>query len=153
MKRFIPLAIFSIALAGCMPPPYQSSRSSGGSSGGGDDYLRKTSMELATTYAKATTEFLKTSNSKTAIAKTQELAKKSLKDPESAQFRDVKIQNYGDLKIICGEINAKNSYGGYVGFKRFMGSPTGGVSMEDLSGKYPEINASYNSGLYAACGR
>jgi hypothetical protein len=38
-----------------------------------------------------------------------------LKDPESAQFRDLK--QYGDL--ICGEVNAKNSYGGYVGFEPF----------------------------------
>lgn len=37
--------------------------------------------------------------------------KNSLKDPDSAQFQDV--------KGYCGEVNAKNSYGGYTGFKKF----------------------------------
>jgi hypothetical protein len=39
-----------------------------------------------------------------------------LKDPASAQFRgETRNQN-----ILCGEVNAKNSMGGYVGFKRFF---------------------------------
>ena len=38
--------------------------------------------------------------------------KNNLKDPESAQFQNV--------KGYCGEVNAKNSYGGYDGFKRFI---------------------------------
>lgn len=38
--------------------------------------------------------------------------KSSLKDPDSAQFQNV--------KGYCGEVNAKNSYGGYTGFKRFI---------------------------------
>ena len=38
----------------------------------------------------------------------------SLKDPGSAEFRN----QYG----ICGEVNAKNSFGGYTGFKRFIAS-------------------------------
>lgn len=35
-----------------------------------------------------------------------------LKDPESAQFRN----QYG----LCGEVNAKNAMGGYVGYRRFI---------------------------------
>ena len=35
-----------------------------------------------------------------------------LKDPDSAQFRN----QYG----LCGEVNAKNAYGGYTGYMRFM---------------------------------
>ncbi|WPP68960.1 hypothetical protein SOI81_11280 [Acinetobacter pittii] len=35
-----------------------------------------------------------------------------LKDPESAQFQNV--------KGVCGEVNSKNSYGGYTGFNRFI---------------------------------
>lgn len=40
-----------------------------------------------------------------------------LKDPESAQFKDVALTPGGAL---CGEVNARNSFGGYVGFKRFV---------------------------------
>lgn len=38
--------------------------------------------------------------------------KNSLKDPDSAQFQNV--------KGYCGEVNAKNGYGGYTGYKRFI---------------------------------
>lgn len=47
----------------------------------------------------------------------------SLKDQDSAKFRNIKFAS-GDAEgawIMCGEFNAKNSYGGYVGFNRFMG--------------------------------
>ncbi len=41
-----------------------------------------------------------------------------MKDPASAQFRNEKIVN----GLMCGEMNSKNSYGSYVGFKRFISS-------------------------------
>ena len=47
----------------------------------------------------------------------RDIVRHSLKDPTSAQFRNVrsgKLQN-----SVCGEVNAKNSYGGYVGFRKF----------------------------------
>lgn len=46
----------------------------------------------------------------------QRVAKESvtavLKDPDSAEFRN--------QRGFCGEVNSKNSFGGYVGFKRFI---------------------------------
>ena len=45
-----------------------------------------------------------------------------LKDPSSAQFRNVKYgKGVPGAWPMCGEFNAKNSYGGYVGFQRFSG--------------------------------
>lgn len=45
---------------------------------------------------------------------------RNLKDPSSVQFRDTTtIKNSKNEQSHCGEFNAKNSYGGYVGFKRF----------------------------------
>lgn len=48
----------------------------------------------------------------------------SLKDPGSANFRNIKIfqiEHVGGIDtLICGEVNAKNSYGGYEGFKIFV---------------------------------
>lgn len=43
--------------------------------------------------------------------------KSILKDPLSVQFRDIKVNSAGD---VCGQYNAKNSYGGYGGFEDFM---------------------------------
>lgn len=45
-----------------------------------------------------------------------EIVKKHLKDPDSAKFRNSYFSNNG---CFCGEFNAKNSSGGYVGFRRF----------------------------------
>lgn len=40
-----------------------------------------------------------------------------LKDPDSAQFRNLRI---GKGDIVCGEVNARNSYGGMTGFQPFF---------------------------------
>lgn len=40
-----------------------------------------------------------------------------LKDPASAQFRHV---FEGVAGFVCGEVNAKNAFGGYVGFRIFV---------------------------------
>lgn len=39
-----------------------------------------------------------------------------MKDPASVQFRSVKLHRVGEIRFVCGEVNAKNSYGGYVGY-------------------------------------
>jgi len=49
-----------------------------------------------------------------------------LKDPDSATFSGLygakRIDGEGPL-VVCGYVNAKNSYGGYVGKKRFFALP------------------------------
>lgn len=40
-----------------------------------------------------------------------------MKDPDAAQFNDVKV---GEEGSVCGMVNGKNSYGGYVGYKPFF---------------------------------
>ncbi|WES69663.1 hypothetical protein [Superficieibacter sp. HKU1] len=43
-----------------------------------------------------------------------------MKDPDSTTFRNLRgIINSQGVKYVCGEVNAKNSYGGYVGYKPF----------------------------------
>lgn len=39
-----------------------------------------------------------------------------LKDPESAKFENVVLSHV----LVCGQVNSKNSMGGYVGYKRFI---------------------------------
>lgn len=62
------------------------------------------------------------------------------KDPDSVLYRDVFISNR-TTPTLCGEINAKNSYGGYVGYKRFFYNRV--VSGVDRS-EIPENRASYS---------
>lgn len=45
----------------------------------------------------------------------KEVVSHDLRDPSSAQFRDIKIYP----SYVCGEINGKNGMGAYVGFRRF----------------------------------
>lgn len=42
--------------------------------------------------------------------------KRILKDPESARFTD----EFAKPDVVCGLVNGKNSYGGYVGARRYV---------------------------------
>lgn len=57
-------------------------------------------------------------------AEAMEAAKNGLKDPDSAKFRNLYevagMKDDSGNHAVCGEVNAKNSYGGYVGYRRFM---------------------------------
>lgn len=46
-------------------------------------------------------------------------AAKGMLDPGSAQFRNVRffLMSEGKPASMCAEVNAKNAYGGYVGFR------------------------------------
>jgi hypothetical protein len=54
------------------------------------------------------------------LAELQEMVAAQLKDPASAQFRGVELNSAGTAA--CGQVNAKNSFGGYVGFQEFVSS-------------------------------
>jgi len=47
--------------------------------------------------------------------------KELLKDPESAQFKNERVGK--SPALFCGEVNSKNSMGGYVGYKRYIVMP------------------------------
>lgn len=48
----------------------------------------------------------------------------TMKDPESVRFADLTSSSKDGTSIVCGWINAKNSYGGYVGFTPFIVTDT-----------------------------
>jgi RNA polymerase subunit RPABC4/transcription elongation factor Spt4 len=51
----------------------------------------------------------------------QNKIKQNAKDPDSVQFRNEKINNNTDVgAVACGQYNAKNSFGAYVGYKGFV---------------------------------
>lgn len=51
------------------------------------------------------------------VARVESEIRARMKDPDSTQFRP----GFADAKkkIVCGEVNAKNSYGGYTGFENY----------------------------------
>jgi len=42
-----------------------------------------------------------------------------LDDPASGNFRNDRVEGSGDTRIVCGEVNAKNRMGAYVGFRPY----------------------------------
>ncbi len=53
--------------------------------------------------------------------------KRRLKDPDSALFRNLYVSRKLGAPIVCGEVNAKTSFGGYLGFQRFLGASAAGI--------------------------
>lgn len=58
-----------------------------------------------------------------AIREAKAYFENTLKDPDSATYSDLVVFNNSaggtNGYVVCGKINAKNSYGGYVGFRPF----------------------------------
>ena len=61
------------------------------------------------------------------IAAAQERVAKNFFDPASAQFKNVKTFPTG---AVCGSVNAKNRFGGYVGFRDFVLAESGALYFE-----------------------
>lgn len=81
-------------------------------------------------------------------------AKDRLKDPDSAKFaglRVLRFNGHGKVYVMtCGQLNAKNSYGGYVGTKPFWVYQ--GVFTETFDHYLPDRSASLLMGnVQAAC--
>ncbi len=68
------------------------------------------------------TEFLDDSAAQFEPAQVEKLstdASMKLRDPASSQFRRL-APAVGSNRVICGQINGKNGFGGYAGFKPFF---------------------------------
>ncbi|MFZ2996288.1 hypothetical protein [Sphingobium sp.] len=52
------------------------------------------------------------------FADAKETVRHEMKDPDSTQFRDLKFCE--DYKSVFGQVNSKNSFGAYTGFKDFV---------------------------------
>ena len=48
------------------------------------------------------------------------LVKDKLKNSRSAKFRNVYFNRGLGVPIACGEVNSKNSFGGYIGYQKFI---------------------------------
>lgn len=145
--------ILTILLFGCAPPqPYQQKYyTNTGSSynSSSNNELRSLSIKQAQTISESN-EVVRNISDEKLIEIASSVTADGLKDPSSAQFRRVNIKNYNGNRIVCGEVNGKNSYGGYVGFRKFMAGVSG-FFIEETSSKYPEINRDANAGLTLAC--
>ena len=61
------------------------------------------------------------------IVAAERAVRRELKDPDAAQFKDVRANYTEEFGVVaCGRVNAKNEFGGYTGFRRFV---SGGKSV------------------------
>ncbi len=112
--------------------------------------LRTESMDTVLAYSIATGIYLKANSESSAIEKAMAATAGILKDPESARFRNLRVSSYEKGAVICGEVNGKNSYGGYTGYQPFVASMDA-ATLYDGDKRYLDIYYAANAGLFAAC--
>jgi hypothetical protein len=79
------------------------------------------------------------------MAATKEAVASQLKDPYSAQYENLRAYRKDVATFaICGRVNAKNSYGGYVGSVPFIAYVGAGANQK--AGQYFPINATVFEG-------
>jgi hypothetical protein len=81
------------------------------------------------------------------IADQEERIRAGLRDPESARFRNESISMNRDGATLCGQVNFKNSAGGYEGFQRFISGEVPALLERTISAD--EMNRQWNK----LCGR
>lgn len=144
MKNVVAISMLAVGLVGCA------------AGGGGGGYVhpltnvRRISMETVASFSRTVKDYLTTGSVEQAVGEAQKAVANALKDPNAAQFRNVRLVGYLDGSVICGEVNGKNSYGGYIGFSPFVAS-TNAVQLYDLDNKYPDIQSASNAGINEAC--
>ena len=111
-------------------------------------FLAAVTCALAAVPATAGSQFAgsPTSREMTWILHHQELVRGRLKDGKSAEFRNQYVSRAGGAPIVCGEVNAKNSFGAYAGFERWIGAePAIGVVLESdfATGEFAPVWAKY----------
>lgn len=52
------------------------------------------------------------------VSQAKDAVSRNAKDPDSVKFRDITYNRKEEM--VCGEYNAKNSYGAYAGFETFV---------------------------------
>jgi len=114
--------------------------------------LKKASLALAEEYSKVTQEYYEKHGEQLTILASKEAVKANLKDPNSAEFKNMRLVKYLNGHVVCGTVNAKNSFGGYTGFTPFIACPMHSIILDNKS-EHKKVNDSANDALYAACGR
>jgi hypothetical protein len=113
--------------------------------------LRNRSLNIVKSYSEPTNLFFKQYGEEKTISSATNVVKNMMKDPDSAKFQQVRLVDFNGGKVVCGQVNSKNSYGGYAGYTNFVASSSSATLFESGNTKYPEIDAASNTGITTAC--
>jgi hypothetical protein len=72
------------------------------------------------------------------LAELQTKLTQAMKDPTSVQFKEIRLNT--PMTAICGQFNAKNSFGGYVGFREFISGNEGTFIKPEGCGVVPVVD-------------
>ena len=73
------------------------------------------------------------------------LLEAGLKDPTSAQYRNLCVAYYkGKTPIVCGEVNAK-TFGGYMGYQPWIGADVAGIFLESDMADFGDLWSTFCS--------
>ncbi|CAG4924593.1 zinc-ribbon domain-containing protein [Paraburkholderia saeva] len=116
------------------PPPQQSTQTQASSNSTPQATARQTATPTSSEDDDETKQMVWMERVKDAV-------KARLKDPDSAMFKNVFFSRGKDnIPMTCGQVNSKNSFGGFVGFQRFI---SGGSS--DLTFLETEVSDFHKS--------
>lgn len=79
------------------------------------------------------------------IEKGKDAVKMRLKDPDSAAFKKVYFsRGKRGIPMVCGQVNAKNGFGGFSGFEYFISGTTENLTfleseVKDFSKAWKEL--------------
>lgn len=163
MNKFWTIITGCVALAGCAPNAFVTGESS---YNGGvpmtrseriaetiDPSFEKHSIDLVRLLSNDLGDVLKKTSQKNAMTLAQESVRESMLDPSAAQFRNVRIVNFESGKIICGEVNGKNAYGAYTGYRPFAATAHAYSIYDPTFSDNPSTTRAYNAGVIKACSR
>lgn len=112
--------------------------------------LRQSSLSVVAVYSESVEAELMNASPEQVINMAKNVMADTLKDPVSAQFRNIRLVQYLNGAVICGQMNGKNSYGGYVGFRDFVaGTKSGRIRSDDVYST--TITVATNAGIDTAC--
>jgi hypothetical protein len=121
------------------------------------DPLRQSSRDLSSKVVRmvmpGNKQYLAKNGEQKTISVALQQVRDLLKDPDSAKFQKIRIRDYQGEVVVCGEVNAKNSYGGYAGYRLFIAGVSA-ANLEYTSGRSdPTFYADINHEMIVACGR
>jgi hypothetical protein len=70
------------------------------------------------------------------IAAGQDQVRAKLKDPSSAEFTNVHVSRKAGVPAVCGEVNARNAFGGMGGKERFIAGGATALESEFAPGEF-----------------
>lgn len=102
--------------------------------------------------AKQTAYFVDKNGLQEAEEKSKQSVLALMKDPDSSKFRNIREVSIPDGIVFCGEVNSKNSYGGYAGFTWFVaGVEHADVFVSSTNPRKASDIAAENIAISSAC--